>query len=77
MSLRSYLVGINRSRFRDVSHYECARKRRCVATNSNMDHYITRHVAMTCSCDIIMVASEEIIKMILKGRAPLISIRKD
>jgi hypothetical protein len=70
------LATINRSGFRDVKHRERARKRRCVAVNSDMKNYITRHVAPTCSCRMIAVAYGEIIEILSEGGVPLISIRK-
>ena len=72
-----YLATINRSGFRDVDHRKCARKRRCVAMNSDMKNYITRHVAPTCSCEMVAVAYEKLIKILSESGVPLIAIRKD
>jgi hypothetical protein len=73
----SYLASLERSPQRLQNHQGCDKHRACIAYNSSVSpNYQTRHVSENCDCDFISTPYEDLIKVIRRGRIPLISIRE-
>jgi hypothetical protein len=59
---------------RGTDHTLCAEMSSCVAYNVDMNNYETRHVDDTCTCEMMAVPYDQLIKIIEEGDVPLVSI---
>ena len=73
----SYLATLKRSPFRIADHHRCALHENCVAYNTDPITYESRHTTTDCACSVISVPYESLIKIIRKGRVPLVSIESN
>ncbi|KAF2145871.1 uncharacterized protein K452DRAFT_304894 [Aplosporella prunicola CBS 121167] len=70
----SYLSNLRRNGFRRIDHRSCGQSPRCVASNVNMDNYLTRHIRSDCQCPTVGTSYDHIISIIQSGGVPLVSV---
>lgn len=70
----AYLAGLERSSLRTTVHQRCQQSENCIAYNTDPMTYDTRHVKAGCTCALISVPYDSLLKVIRRGRVPLISI---
>lgn len=69
-----YLTTLERSPLRHADRQRFSLHESCVAYNTHPTNNETRHTTADCACPMICVPYESLIKIIRKGRVPLLSI---
>ncbi|KAK0514457.1 hypothetical protein JMJ35_003074 [Cladonia borealis] len=72
-----YLAMRPRPSTRRVDHNGCLRQATCVAYNIDESIYETRHVRFGCTCPILSVPHDDLIRIARAGQVPLVTIERD
>lgn len=72
----SWLSQWERSSIRQEGHQQCS-ERGCIAYNSDMAHYETKHATHGCLCDMVSVPYDELVEIIRDGKVPLVSVHAE
>lgn len=70
----SYMATLKRSSRRLADHKSCAEHSACIAYNTSTVTYKTRHTTDGCTCSIIATPYRDLVKVMRRGRIPLVSI---
>lgn len=69
------LAELERAPLRTTSHQQCLHSEACVAYNTDPNTYKTQHTNPGCKCALVCVPYESMLKVIRKGKVPLVSIK--
>ncbi|KAI0527725.1 hypothetical protein F5B22DRAFT_582066 [Xylaria bambusicola] len=72
----AYLATVGVSKNRLVDHQQCFQYPTCVAYNTDLDTYTTRHTNADCIFSMVSTPYKELTDLISQGKTPLISIEK-
>ncbi|KAI0436084.1 hypothetical protein F4803DRAFT_543429 [Xylaria telfairii] len=72
-----YLTSLEPHPLRRISHEQCSTHNSCVAYNTEAATYQTRHTTADCTCAMVTVPYESLIKLVRRNKVPLISIERD
>lgn len=59
---------------RSANHLHCQRMSGCIAYNTDAANYRIKHVLEECSCSMLRIPYDKLIKIIRKGGIPLVSL---
>ena len=68
------LAELERSHPRMVDHTPCTTESRCIAFNTNMEHYIPAHTHSDCQCNFLSVNLNQLNNILEKGEVPIVRI---
>jgi hypothetical protein len=69
----SWLSHGRRSSMRQENHGNCS-ERGCIAYNSDMTNYETKHATDGCQCDMVSVPYSDLVEIIRDGKVPLFTV---
>jgi hypothetical protein len=69
-----YLATLKRSAYRLADHTHCSEHAACIAYNTNLTNYTTRHVTEDCACSTVSTPYKQLTKITQQGNIPLLSI---
>ena len=71
-----FVASLDRHPLRLTDHTVCSGKSWCVAYNVDMHNYKSRHISDVCSCAMLAVPYDELVKIIRQGAVPLVTIEE-
>ena len=72
-----FVASLDRHPLRLTDYNVCSGKFWCMAYNVDMHNYKSRHISDACSCAMLAVPYDELVKIIRQGAVPLVTISRD
>ena len=72
-----FVASLDRHPRRLTDHSVCLGKSWCIAYNVDMHNYKPRHISDACSCAMLAVPYDELVKIIRQGAVPLVTIEEN